>query len=170
MTRFTLCITIFLAINPRNVNMLIGISLPLQGEDAVCLADFCDVMRCEVLLERLRDFEDTPPAATALDLWHQPLLLSSPSLHQGQTHSGAPLVTRSARRIRIHLHFVISIIDIIVIAVVFKYPIFVRLLLFGCEGVVDNLFCLVAVKARVLDVRLRFPPQTKRWSEPSPAA
>ncbi|XP_047492325.1 uncharacterized protein LOC125041421 [Penaeus chinensis] len=58
-----------------------------NGEDAVCLADFCDVMRCEVLLERLRDFEDTPPAATALDLWHQPLLLSSPSLHQGQTHS-----------------------------------------------------------------------------------
>lgn len=95
MTRFTLCITIFLAINPRNVNMLIGISLPLQGEDAVCLADFCDVMRCEVLLERLRDFEDTPPAATALDLWHQPLLLSSPSLHQGQTHSGAPPVTHA---------------------------------------------------------------------------
>lgn len=155
---------------PSYVKMLMEVTLALQGEDAVCLADFCDVMRCEVLLERLRDFEDTPPAATALDLWHQPLLLSSPSLHQGQTHSGAPLVTRSARRMRIHLHFVISIIDIIVIAVVFKYPISVRLLLFGCEGVVDNLFCLVAVKARVLDVRLRFPPQTKRWSEPSPAA
>ncbi|KAK8743883.1 hypothetical protein OTU49_000892, partial [Cherax quadricarinatus] len=58
-----------------------------NGEDSVCLADFCDVMRCEVLLERLRDFDDSPPSATALDLWHQPLLLSSPSMHQTQTHS-----------------------------------------------------------------------------------
>ncbi|XP_045582554.1 uncharacterized protein [Procambarus clarkii] len=58
-----------------------------NGEDSVCLADFCDVMRCEVLLERLRDFDDAPPSATALDLWHQPLLLSSPSMHQAQSHS-----------------------------------------------------------------------------------
>ncbi|XP_063864066.1 uncharacterized protein LOC135102656 isoform X2 [Scylla paramamosain] len=57
-----------------------------NGEDVVCLADFCDVMRCEVLLERMRDFDDTPPSATALDLWHQPLLLSSPSMHQSQAH------------------------------------------------------------------------------------
>ncbi|KAK3883048.1 hypothetical protein Pcinc_012609 [Petrolisthes cinctipes] len=58
-----------------------------NGEDSVCLADFCDVMRCEVLLERLRDFEDAPPSPTALDLWHQPLLLSSPALHHPQSHS-----------------------------------------------------------------------------------
>ncbi|XP_042223899.1 uncharacterized protein LOC121867846 [Homarus americanus] len=58
-----------------------------NGEDSVCLADFCDVMRCEVLLERLRDFDDAPPSATALDLWHQPLLLSSPTMHQAQSHS-----------------------------------------------------------------------------------
>lgn len=93
----------------------------------MCLADFCDVMRCEVLLERLRDFEDTPPAATALDLWHQPLLLSSPSLHQGQTHSGAPPVTR-------HDHFIIIITDTIIIVVVVNYYITVRLLF---ELVVD---------------------------------
>ncbi|XP_068211186.1 uncharacterized protein [Palaemon carinicauda] len=69
-----------------------------NGEDSICLADFCDVMRCEVLLERMRDFDDAPPTATALDLWHQPLLLSSSVIHQSQPHAGDQAVERALPR------------------------------------------------------------------------
>ncbi|KAB7507747.1 hypothetical protein Anas_03795 [Armadillidium nasatum] len=49
----------------------------LDGEDTICLADFCDVMRCEVLQERLRELEEVTPSTTALDVWHKPILLTS---------------------------------------------------------------------------------------------
>ncbi|CAL4147464.1 unnamed protein product, partial [Meganyctiphanes norvegica] len=60
-----------------------------NGEDSVCLADFCDIMRCEVLLERMQDFDDTLPSNSALDLWHQPaMLLTTPARHQERSQTG----------------------------------------------------------------------------------
>ncbi|XP_047740722.1 uncharacterized protein LOC108669914, partial [Hyalella azteca] len=48
-----------------------------EQEDSVCLADYCDVMRCDVLLSKTSSMELPPP--TALDVWTQHAL-ALPSL------------------------------------------------------------------------------------------
>ncbi|XP_076060795.1 uncharacterized protein LOC143036844 isoform X2 [Oratosquilla oratoria] len=63
-----------------------------EAEDSVCVADFCDVMRCEVLLERMRDGDGL--AGTALDVWQQPLVV--PLTSKGS--SGEQAVERAAPR------------------------------------------------------------------------
>lgn len=46
--------------------------LPPQAEDAICLADYCDIMRCKVLVSKDSTFGDAGSMmSTDIEIWRE---------------------------------------------------------------------------------------------------
>lgn len=42
-----------------------------QAEDAVCLSDYCDIMRCNVLVSKDSTFGDATMMSTDIEIWRE---------------------------------------------------------------------------------------------------